>query len=334
MATRVVLKKSSVVGKTPLPADLQYGEFAINYADELLYFKNTSNVIKSFSTSGGSASSGGAVTGSFSTHTGDGSTTVYAIGSTPVSINNVYVTINGVSQTPTTDFTILSSNLTFTSAPLSGDDIVIRDNRSVSSTVALTTNTRYHYIFTASTTVITGVDDNGLTLNVDEQNVFLFLNGSKLIHGDDYTVATGGATITLVAAAAIGDELEIQSLGSASVLKIEDAEELGLLHSIQATFRSITNSTAQVTLCEVPIASFQSCRYTISVKTTAGIHMTEIMSIHDDVDVYTNEFGEIISGSSLGTFTADINSSMMRLLVTPASGVSTTFTVHRTGIET
>lgn len=329
MATRVVLKKSSVVGKTPLSTDLQYGEFAINYADEKLYFKNSSNDIKSFST----ATSGGAATGTLTTYTGDGTTTLYAIGSTPVSINNVYVTINGVSQTPTTDFTIVSSNLTFSSAPLSGDDIVIRDNRSVSSTVALTTNTRYHYIFTTSTSVITGADDNGLTLNVDEQNVFLFLNGAKLIHGDDYTVASGGGTITLVAAAVSGDELEIQSLGSASVLKIEDAEELGLLHSIQATFRSVTSSVSQITLCEVPIASFQSCRYTISVKTAAGIHMSEIMSIHDGTNVYTNEFGEIISGSSLGTFATDINTGMLRLLVTPASGVTTTFTVHRTGIE-
>ena len=330
MATRVVLKKSSVLGKVPITTDLQYGEFAINYADEKLYFKNSSNDIKSFSTS----TSGGAATGTLATYTGDGSTVIYAIGSTPSSINNVYVTINGVSQTPTTDFTVSSSNLTFTTAPLSADDIVIRDNRAVSSTVALTTNTRYHYIFTTSTTVVTGADDNGLVLNVDEQNVFLFLNGSKLIHGDDYTVSAGGATITLVAAAASGDELEIQSLGSASILKITDAEELGLIHSIQATFRSVTSSTSQVMLCEVPITAFQSCKYIISAKTAAGIHMSEIMSIHDGTDVYTNEFGEITSGSSLGTFATDINSGNMRLLVTPASVVTTTFTVHRTGIET
>lgn len=49
MANRVILKKSSVLGKTPLTTDLEYGELALNYADGKLYFKDTSNQIKAFS---------------------------------------------------------------------------------------------------------------------------------------------------------------------------------------------------------------------------------------------------------------------------------------------
>lgn len=48
MANKIVLKKSSVAAKVPLTTDLDYGELALNYADEKLYFKNSSNVIKSF----------------------------------------------------------------------------------------------------------------------------------------------------------------------------------------------------------------------------------------------------------------------------------------------
>lgn len=46
--SKIVLKKSSVESKVPLAADLDYGELALNYADGKLYFKNASNVIKSF----------------------------------------------------------------------------------------------------------------------------------------------------------------------------------------------------------------------------------------------------------------------------------------------
>ena len=46
--TAIKLKKSSVVGKAPLVGDLTYGELAINYADGKLYYKNSSNQIKSF----------------------------------------------------------------------------------------------------------------------------------------------------------------------------------------------------------------------------------------------------------------------------------------------
>jgi len=48
MANKVLLKKSSVAAKVPLTTDLDYGEVALNYTDGKLYFKNASNVIKSF----------------------------------------------------------------------------------------------------------------------------------------------------------------------------------------------------------------------------------------------------------------------------------------------
>lgn len=46
--TAIKLKKSSVVGKSPLVGDLTYGELAINYADGRIYYKNSSNEIKNF----------------------------------------------------------------------------------------------------------------------------------------------------------------------------------------------------------------------------------------------------------------------------------------------
>jgi CRISPR/Cas system CMR subunit Cmr6 (Cas7 group RAMP superfamily) len=49
MANKVLLKKSSVAARIPTTSDLDYGEIALNYADEKLYFKNSSNVVKSIS---------------------------------------------------------------------------------------------------------------------------------------------------------------------------------------------------------------------------------------------------------------------------------------------
>lgn len=46
---QIILKKSSVGGKTPLPANLEYGEVALNYNDGKLYYKNSNNVIDNFS---------------------------------------------------------------------------------------------------------------------------------------------------------------------------------------------------------------------------------------------------------------------------------------------
>lgn len=47
----IYLKRSSVAGKAPTPEILNYGELAINFADEKLYFKNSANEIVSIGTS-------------------------------------------------------------------------------------------------------------------------------------------------------------------------------------------------------------------------------------------------------------------------------------------
>jgi hypothetical protein len=45
---KVLLKKSSVADNAPAVGELEYGEIAVNYADGRIYYKNSSNQIKSF----------------------------------------------------------------------------------------------------------------------------------------------------------------------------------------------------------------------------------------------------------------------------------------------
>lgn len=45
---RILLKKSSVVGKIPSTSDVEYGELALNFSDGRLYFKNSDNSIDFF----------------------------------------------------------------------------------------------------------------------------------------------------------------------------------------------------------------------------------------------------------------------------------------------
>lgn len=49
MPTKIILKKSSVSGRIPDPGTLDYGELAINYADGVLYYKNSLNTVESIS---------------------------------------------------------------------------------------------------------------------------------------------------------------------------------------------------------------------------------------------------------------------------------------------
>jgi hypothetical protein len=75
MANKVLLKKSAVSAKVPLTTDLDYGELAINYIDEKIYFKNSTNVIKSFIAGASVSSVSGTGTVSGLTLTGTVTTT-------------------------------------------------------------------------------------------------------------------------------------------------------------------------------------------------------------------------------------------------------------------
>lgn len=46
MASRIILKKTSTVGRIPLASDLEYGELAINYTDGKVYYKDATNAIR------------------------------------------------------------------------------------------------------------------------------------------------------------------------------------------------------------------------------------------------------------------------------------------------
>ena len=58
MAQTIILKKSAVAGKVPQASDLEIGEVAINMADRILYFKDSSGEVKSIK---GEYSGGGGV---------------------------------------------------------------------------------------------------------------------------------------------------------------------------------------------------------------------------------------------------------------------------------
>lgn len=60
------------------------------------------------------------------TATGDGSTAGFTVTS-GTTVDNVIVLVNGLTQTPTTDYTISSTTLTFGTAPEASDAIVIRE---------------------------------------------------------------------------------------------------------------------------------------------------------------------------------------------------------------
>jgi len=56
MANKIILKKSAVSGKVPVPTDLVYGEVALNYHDGRMYYRKNDDTIGEIGGGGGGGS--------------------------------------------------------------------------------------------------------------------------------------------------------------------------------------------------------------------------------------------------------------------------------------
>ena len=229
--------------------------------------------------------------GRFYTEKNDGSAAIVEVGSNPSSL-----TINDTLTFPTSDGTsgqLLSTDgsgtIGFTDAPSSG-------------------LTQFYYAVTSSTqTVFTGNDDNGTSLSYTLGLEQVYLNGVKLVSGDDY-VTTSTSTITLQEDAVQGDVLQVVAQTSISNL-------------VQGFFTSssLTATTADQVLSSNGVGN-KAIKYVIMAShASAGTHAAEVLLINDGTNAYFIQYGDAFSNASLFTLSSDVDSGNMRLLVTPAN---------------
>lgn len=150
MANKVLLKKSSVTSKVPSASDLDYGEIAINYADEKLYFKNSSNVIKSFSTSGSSSENLTIGTGLSGTSYNGTSAVTIAIDSTVATLTGSQTLTNKILTAPVISTIVNTGTLTL---PVSTDTLVGRS----------TTDTLTNKTISGANNTISNIANSSLT---------------------------------------------------------------------------------------------------------------------------------------------------------------------------
>jgi hypothetical protein len=237
--------------------------------------------------------------GRFYTEKNDGSAAIVEVGSNPSSL-----TINGAVSLPTSDGTngqLLSTN---------GSGTVGWADAASSS---LST---FIYTVTSSTqTVFSGSDDNSATLSYTVGLEGVYLNGVKLVSGDDY-VTTSSTVVTLQANAVDGDVLQVVAQTSVSNL-------------VQGNYTTsaLTATTADQVLSSNGVAN-KAIKYVVMATHSSGTHAAEVLLINNGTNAYFVQYGDAFSASSLFTFNSDVNSGNMRLLVTPAN-TNTTFTTFQ-----
>jgi hypothetical protein len=133
------------------------------------------------------------------TATGDNSTTDFTI-SSGRAVDDVLVYVNGFLLTPTTDYTISGTTLSFATAPASSAEIVFRY-------LPLTSNGTYtNQTETGDNTTTDFTINSGRTV----EDVIVTVNGVTLVPATDYTIS--GTTLTFTTAPTTSAEISIRYL--------------------------------------------------------------------------------------------------------------------------
>lgn len=91
-------------------------------------------------------------------------------------------------------------------------------------------------------------------------------------------------------------------------------------------------STSQVTVDSFATTTYRSAKYEVQITAGSSYHVIELRVVHNGTTVWLSQYGEIFTGSSLGTFDASITSGTLNLQFTPASATVTTVRTIRTAI--
>jgi hypothetical protein len=311
MATTLQHKRSNIAGSTPSTSSLALGEIAVNTAEGCLYLKvdDGTNPEKIIRIRGEDIVETAITVDNF---VGDGTTTQFTLSRTPEEEQFVFVTVDGVAQ-QVDAYSLNNAILILSEAPALGVDIEARVINVRQN--AVTVRDQYSFIFsiTSDTTVITGQDDYGVTLEYDNQKVDVYYNGIRLVKTSDYT-ANDGINITLNDTVTAGDTIEVVSYSKASLVDYQALKP----------FNQVVSTTAEQLFDKFEAEDYRSMKYLIQMTNGTDYHVTEVLLLHDGTDVYLTEYGTLYTNNSLGTISADILSGYVRLLVTPANTSNTT----------
>ena len=204
--------------------------------------------------------------------------------------------INGVRQFDT-EYTLGSNTISFTTTPPSGDLIFIEVDgyttnpygQSATITDDTTTNATRYPLLAIATS-------GGITV-ANTSSTKLTFNPS-----------TG---ILTTPTANVSSSLSLNGVG----------------FDVSNTFT--TASTAQVSVDSFASATYRSSRYFVQMTSGSSYHIIELFLVHDGTTVYLSQYGEVFTGSSLGTFDASITTGTLNLLFTATNAITTVKLIRR-----
>jgi hypothetical protein len=154
-----------------------------------------------------------------------------------------------------------------------------------------------------------------------------FSNGPVLI-GTGTSTGTASQPLQVTGGAYVSGNLGINTASPSERLQVNGNISI----NGNVSYGSITTTTATTSQTNIysnlSSSTYRSVEYTIQATQGTNYHATKILTIHNGTTTYNSEYGTVYNNTLVGAFDVDISGGNIRLLVTPASSSSTTYTVN------
>ena len=309
MSTKVLLKKSSVLGKVPLAGDLDYGEVALNYADGKLYFKDSNNDISNIGKNADTANSlqtarsisiSGAATGSASF---DGSSDV-----------DIALTLAPNSITLGTD-----TNGDYVSNVISGIAIDVVNIPLYGYGANAWSINHADTSDVSDLTQSTGTFVSGLTFD-QFGHVIGYTTDSipntSITYSISAELADSGVDLRLTGSDTTTDNVSIVGGAGITVERIDDSTiSINSQSPTTTDFIDLTDTVLN-TIDSFDKNVYRTAKYLVQAVNGTEVHCTEVLITHNNTDVFITEYATMYSGTSLMTISASIDATTVYLEAT------------------
>lgn len=255
------------------------------------------------------------------------------------------ISITGNNSTKDIDFGLMPSGVTSgwyggsTQIPSINVDLFGRitsiANNTVSTTISLAGGSGSGSVSGGGTLTISG--GTGITTSVSSSTITVTNSGVTSFNGSTGSVTFGSINVTnalgYTPVNKAGDTMtgSLTTSGTVTVNNLVSNTDISIGSTNLSSNTYTTSGLTQVSIDSFPTTTYRTADYQVSITSSTSYHIMELSVLHDGTSVWMDQYSEMFTGSSLGTFDADILSGNLRLLFTPTNS-STTVKLFRKAI--
>ena len=147
------------------------------------------------------------------------------------------------------------------------------------------------------------------------------------------TVHSSGLTLNHINVSGISTIHQLDIPNGINISGVVTSTSYSLPDGLISSGTQTISTISETSIDSFSASDYRSAKYQIQITTGSEYQITEVFVVHDGTSSYQTEYATVKTGTTLSTFSSDIDTGNVRLLATPSNSDSTTFKIIRTLVK-